>query len=380
MSNDLNGTNSVPKEKRTLAYDTGALSPKILTEEEIEILGGINDLIEKVWKRSSSSTNECGRRTESVWANPEEDRRNNVIMIDGLRGAGKTSLLHTLLKGWYCPAFFKSEELSELKKEFEKMRGIVRALEPIDFDPLPPDLPIYNWIIQAFHPLVRMVGGKSELGFSEPLGNEEISDTLSGKYRALHHAAAVGWTTGLLRQELRRDGENFLLWQDEQQLHWQALQSKWQRFLDKLLQKLEDASPTDPNDKLPRDGIIVLPIDDLDLQAARTRELLLAIRVLRHDRLAYILTGDTEGTDLALRAAFHRDFTRGIKNMSEGFLDRISEFTQDLGPKLDREERRVGRQTIPSSQTGFYNWRPLHRGCQELESPRKWENHRGFVG
>ena len=364
MSNDLNGTNSVPKEKRTLAYDTGALSPKILTEEEIEILGGINDLIEKVWKRSSSSTNECGRRTESVWANPEEDRRNNVIMIDGLRGAGKTSLLHTLLKGWYCPAFFKSEELSELKKEFEKMRGIVRALEPIDFDPLPPDLPIYNWIIQAFHPLVRMVGGKSELGFSEPLGNEEISDTLSGKYRALHHAAAVGWTTGLLRQELRRDGENFLLWQDEQQLHWQALQSKWQRFLDKLLQKLEDASPTDPNDKLPRDGIIVLPIDDLDLQAARTRELLLAIRVLRHDRLAYILTGDTEGTDLALRAAFHRDFTRGIKNMSEGFLDRISEFTQDLGPKLRQK-------TIPSSQIftigGLYiedvkNWSPHENG------------------
>ena len=340
MSNDLNETNNVPKEKRTLAYDTGALPPEILTPEEKEILRGINHLLVQVQKHSISSRTECGSRKETLWADPEEHHKNNVIMIDGGRGAGKTSLLHTLLKGWSRPEIFKSVAL---KEEFQRMRGIVRALKPIDFDPLPPDLPIYNWIIQAFDPLVRKVGGNSGLGFTEPSENEEIEKTLSGKYRALHRAAAVGWTTGLLRQELKTDEDDFLLWQDEQQLNWQALQSKWQQFLDKLLQKLEDASPTDHNDKLPRGGVIVLPIDDLDLQAARTRELLLAIRVLRHDRLAYILTGDTEGTDLALMTSFHREFTRGIKNISEGFLDNIVEFTQDLGPKLRQK-------TIPLSQ------------------------------
>ena len=241
------------------------------------------------------------------------------------------------------------------------MMGTVRALTPIDFDPLPPDLPIYNWIIQAFHPLVREVGSKSALGFTEPPEQEEIEDTLSGKYRALHHAAAVGWTTGLLRQALERDGDEFLLWQQEQQINWQSLRRRWQQFLDMLLQKLEDASPTDRNDKLPRGGIIVLPIDDLDLQAARTRELLLAIRVLRHDRLAYILTGDTEGTDLALKASFHRDFTRGIKNMSEDFLDRIMESTQDLGPKLRQK-------TIPSSQI-------FKIGGLNIEDVNEWRAH-----
>ena len=340
MPNDVKGTSSVSKERRTLAYDAGALPPKILTEEELEILSGINDLLEQVQKHSISSRTERGSRKESLWANPEEDRRNNVIMIDGVRGAGKTSLLNTLLKGWHCPKFFKP---IEKEKEFQKMNEIIRALDPIDFDPLPPDLPIYNWIIQAFDPLVREVGGKSAPGFTEPPEHKEIDDTLSGKYRALHHAAAVGWTTGLLRQELERDGDEFLLWQDEQQLNWQTLRRRWQRFLDKLLQKLEDSSLTDHNEKLPRGGIIVLPIDDLDLQAARTRELLLAIRVLRHDRLAYILTGDTEGTDLALKASFHRDFTRGIAKMSEPFLDKIVESAQDLGPKLRQK-------TIPSSQ------------------------------
>ena len=360
MSNDLNGTNNVPKENRTLAYDTGALPPEKLTEEEKEILRGINDLLGKMQDRACSSA-ERGSRKESLWANPEEDRRNNVIMIDGVRGAGKTSLLYTLLKGWYCPAFFKSDEPSELRKEFEKMSGIVRALNPIDFDPLPPDLPIYNWIIQAFHPLVRKMGRNYGLGFTEPPENEDVDETLSGEYRALHHAAAVGWTTGLLRQQLERDGDEFLLWQQEQQINWQTLRRRWQKFLDKLLQNLETASLNDPNDRLPKDGIIVLPIDDLDLQAERTRELLLAIRVLRHDRLAYILTGHTDGTDLALKASFHRDFTGGIE-ISEEFLDTIEKSVQDLGPKLRQK-------TIPSSQI-------FKIGGLNIEDVKKWSPHK----
>ena len=369
MPNDVNGTSSVSKESRTLACDTGVLRPKILTYEEKEILRGINNLLGQVQDHACSSRTERGSRKESLWANPEEVRRNNVIMIDGVRGAGKTSLLHTLLKGWNCPEFFKSVGR---KEEFERMREIVRALDPIDFDPLPPELPIYNWIIQAFDPLVREVGRNSGLGFTEPPENEEIDDTLSGKYRALHDAAAVGWTTGLLHHKLKRDGDDFLLWQGEQQLHWQTLRSKWRQFLDKLLQKLEDPSLTDRNEKLPRDGIIVLPIDDLDLQAKRTRELLLAIRVLRHERLVYILTGHTEGIDLALRASFHREFTRGINDMSEGFVDRIVEFTQDLGPKLRQK-------TIPSSQIFTIGGLNIE-DVKEWSPQRKWKYHRGCVG
>lgn len=359
MSNDVSGTSRASEMKRTLAYDTGVLPPKILTEEELEILRGINDLLEQVQQHSIPSRTERGSRKEILWANPEGNRRNNVIMIDGVRGAGKTSLLHTLLKGWSCPEFFKPIEQQE--EAFQKMNQIVRALKPIDFDPLPPDLPIYNWIIQAFDPLVRGVGGKSGLEFTEPPENEEISDTLIGKYRALHHTAAVGWTTGLLRKTIERDEDEFLLWQNAQQLNWQKLASKWRRFLDHLLRELEDASRIDPNEKLPPGGIIVLPIDDLDLQTERTRELLLAIRVLRHDRLAYILTGDTEGTDLALKASFHRDFTRGIKIMSDGFLDRITESTQDLGPRL-REK------TIPSSQI-------FKIGGLDIGDVKKWSPH-----
>ena len=345
------------KEERRLAYDTRALPTSALTSEEIDILRDINGLLRQA-KENSTNSFDPG---SSPWSRPEEDRRNNIIMLDGERGAGKTSLLLTLLDGWARPDKFKSLQRDN---DFEGMHNTVRALTPIDFDPLPPALPIYNWIIQAFYPLVRKVSSKSPTQFVEPVEYDTFEDSLSGRYRKLHHAAAVGWTTGLLKQALEKDTHEFLLWQEEQQLNWQNLRDDWQQFLDALLSELEQSSSLPQDDKLPLDGIIVLPIDDLDLQVERTRELLLTLRVLRHRRLVYLLTGDKDGTDKALQASFYRDFTRGISTISENFRDNIVENTSILGPRL-REK------TIPSSHLfkigghnikGAMGWSPLFQG------------------
>ena len=263
------------KEERRLAYDTRVLPTSALTSEEIDILRDINSLLRQAKK---NLTNPCDPGN-SPWVRPEADRRNNIIMLDGARGAGKTSLLLTLLDGWAQPDKFKSVQRNN---DFAGMHEVVRALTPIDFDPLPPALPIYNWIIQAFDPLVRKVSSESHTQFMEPLEYDKVEESLSARYRKLHHAAAVGWTTGLLKQALEKDTHEFLLWQEEQQLNWQKLRDEWQQFLDELLRELEHSSSLGHDDRLPPNGIIVLPIDDLDLQVERTRELLLTLRVLRH--------------------------------------------------------------------------------------------------
>ena len=89
MSNDVNGTSSFSKKRRTHAYDTGVLPPEILTEEEKEVLRGINDLLEQMQRQPSSSTTEYRCPNRSPWANPDGALRNNVIMIDGGRGLEK---------------------------------------------------------------------------------------------------------------------------------------------------------------------------------------------------------------------------------------------------------------------------------------------------
>ena len=329
------------KDGRKLALDTRALPQEVLTAQEKNILGGINDLLRNIQDEYRQSKHEQTRATVSPWANPRSNSRNNVIMLDGGRGTGKTSLLLTLLDGWNQPEKFQS---IEQQVQFAGMTEVVRALHPIDFDPLPPELPIYNWIIQAFNPLVQMVSGPRRAKFLEPQEHDQLGDTLAGQYRKLTHAAAVGWTTGLLRQSMGEDAGEYLIWQEEQQFRWQNLETEWRTFIEKLCLELGDRSSTDLDQRLPHDAVIVLPIDDLDLQVERTRELLLAIRVLRHERLAYILTGDSEGTELALQSSFYREFLHGIPTIAEEFQDKIKEFTNTLAPQ-------VRKKSIPTSQT-----------------------------
>ena len=78
---------------------------------------------------------------------------------------------------------------------------------------------------------------------------------------------------------------------------------------------------------------------------------------------SYILTGDKAGTDLALSASFHREFTHGIPAMSEVFLDKVEGHIHSLGPKLRKK-------TIPESQV--FKIRGL---SLDSEEGRDWSPH-----
>ena len=88
---------------------------------------------------------------------------------------------------------------------------------------------------------------------------------------------------------LQKDLFDLILDQEDQHLNWQRLQSSWQNFLDGLFRELDVR-----RDIFPQKGLLILPIDDADLQIQRDRELILAIRLLYHPRLVYLLTGDID--------------------------------------------------------------------------------------
>ena len=352
------------KQGRMPAFDTGPIPPSSLSKDEEVTIREINELLKQIQRMLKPSRDNTHERTYPLWASPQKGRTNNVILLDGERGVGKTSLLHTLIHGWSDPA---NQEWDKVDLGFDGMDAIVRTLPAIDFDPLPPDLPLYSWLVQAFGPLVSNLSRDSGIQFLEARNQEPTESTLAHVYRRLQEAAAVGWTTGLLKQRQGKDVDDFLLWQEQQQIYWQKLRHEWTVFLDMLFKCLEEAPSTGPAGKFPRDGLIVLPIDDLDLQVERTRELLLAIRVLRHERLIYILTGDTANADLAIEASFVREFVTDCHAMPEDILDKVGEHAKVLGRSL-REK------TTPSSQIfHFYglpiedamNWKPpCHYGTE----------------
>ena len=353
--------NGLMSSNSRLARDTQSLRWPVLTPEEIKIINNVNNLILAIKKAGSGK--HASKEYKGPWSAPEMDRYNNVFMLDGARGSGKTSLLLTLITGWHCPGRLSAGETVEVETaakvaievEFTRMSGSVFSLKPLDFDPLPPDLPLYNWIIQAFEPLVN--------GIATPQGRldewDEIGSPLSlrDRFRRLKESAALGWTTGLLRDAVARDVGDFLVWHGEQQSRWQSLSRDWQLFLDALFESLEAA---DCEWRIDKGAVIVLPIDDLDLQASRVRELLSALRVLRHGRLVYAITGESKNLLMNLGVEFFRDCTANASFMTDSLQDQIQEESDKLAKGLFRkvvpEPHRFQFQGISPAE--FLEWAP----------------------
>ncbi len=83
----------------------------------------------------------------------DERRSGRVLFIDGPRGAGKTSLLLTILKRWRNGS--KTTDANEKGPCNENLRVLLPVL---DFDPLPPGMPLHGWLIEAWRKEVREVG------------------------------------------------------------------------------------------------------------------------------------------------------------------------------------------------------------------------------
>ncbi len=330
--------------KRRPYYDTGPIPYESLLKDEQQTIVEICDLLMDIKQSAEHRSLEARDRdnsTSSVWGTATP-KLNNVILLDGERGVGKTSLMLTLINALSNPHDWNKEESHDNYNLPGGIDKAVRVMRQIDFDPLPPDLPIYSWIVQAFYPLVNDSIPDKPVSFFEDDSLGENNDSIAVLYQNLHRAATVGWTTGLLKNQLGKDAAEFLMWQQEQQTDWQRLQNLWHKFIDRLLHNLENSDHCD-RCPLPQNCLIVLPIDDLDLQVTRTRELLLALRVLRHNRLVYLLTGYADNTDLALTASFYRDFIDQTSDWNAGNLDEIWENSTKLG-------RPLRDKTIPSSQ------------------------------
>ena len=330
--------------RRRPYYDTGPIPHQSLSKDEQKTIVEVCDLLMEIKQLAEHSPSAaCNRNnsTDNVWATTTL-KLNNVILLDGARGVGKTSLMLTLINALSNPQEWNKEESNDnfnLPGDIDKS---VRVMRQIDFDPLPPDLPIYSWIVQAFYPMVKNSIPDMPVSFIEDDSFGENNESIAVQHGKLRQTATVGWTTGLLKNQLGKDAAEFLMWQQEQQMDWQRLQKLWHNFIDNLLKILENLDHCNSL-SLPRNCLIVLPIDDLDLQVTRTRELLLALRVLRHNRLVYLLTGDVKNTDLALTASFYRDFIDRTSDWNDGVLDKIWEKSTSLG-------RPLRDKTIPSSQ------------------------------
>lgn len=263
-----------PSPPPLLALDTRPIPLDELTSDLrlgvrrlLDILNAVRDD-----NRRRASRQRCD---EQPWATVDAGRTYRIVMIDGSRGTGKTSLLLTLLQNWH-PAQPSND--SQQPRLFTEDDVKVRALPPLDFDPHPAGLHAFAAIALAFERVAEYVDKQ------RPAARN--GKTLRDRWAEIHKSALIGWTDGAVEHLLRSDLDAFVVDEQDGHLAWHRLGERWTVFIDDLLKHLVDCG------QIPPDGVLVFPIDDLDLHPAMAGQLLLAIRLLRHDRLVFLLNGD----------------------------------------------------------------------------------------
>ncbi len=302
--------------------DTGPLEPSQLSKTELEIIHQIEQRL-AVNKSEHPRDNGCESGTRAApYLAVAEKRGPQVLLLDGSRGTGKTSLMLTLVERWHRTlkntptARTRREKLEDgyeaQEKAFELTSptcGIpqnIKVLAVLDFDPLPPGVPLIAGIVEAWRPIAKYYddqSGSASTDFSE-------EERLMDRWHALFGMAATGWAAvsqgkSLLEQVLDRE---------EQVQDWQRMNHQWQEFVDKVLES-EKRARTQP---LHQEAVCVVMIDDVDLQVERIRELLPALRLLYHPNVFFLVAADREHMLDMLKLDFYGQQRRLAHKITSG--------------------------------------------------------------
>jgi hypothetical protein len=251
-----------------------------------------------------------------------EHRRQRVLLLDGGRGTGKTSFLLTLMNRWNHAAGDERAEEWEFEKEAPKS---VRVIRNLDFDPLPPSMPLLAAIVHAWRPL-------AEYYDMESFGNIDVCDDdsrrhLMDDWHTLFRVAAAGWSEiprskGLIEEVLDRE---------EQVRDWQFFRDHWVWFVDRLISSGKCLKKD--RDRLAERPAFVVVIDDVDLQVERVRELLPALRLLAHDNVFFLVAADLDHLTAMLTLEFFGQQQR-LANTQRG--DLTAAYASDWARELAR--------------------------------------------
>lgn len=255
-------------------------------------------------------------------------RPSNVVLLDGARGSGKTTVMLTLLALWAEALQQKGTDGNSIPRLLDdaladigqqdavagqvarQLAGRIIPVRILDMQPLgrPPSLlqqlatRLYPIVQACWHKALPDSGGQ-RLKTPPPrmpgTGSEPNSVVA---WRQLLRAVASGTELDLRRRRLTP--ENLAVELEETERERANVLERWEVFVNEVL---SDASKHLTSElKLAADPCLVIPIDDADMNPDQCVELLQLIRSLWHPRVIFLLTGDSELFVQRLHASFGR--------------------------------------------------------------------------
>jgi AAA ATPase domain len=250
-------------------------------------------------------------------------RNNNVLLIDGKRGSGKTSLLATVLRE-LCGL----PQVGNQNNEGLNFAGTKRILPVafVDLHPLPASANLLLHLVGALEEVVseidearRPPGGWR--GPDEPpwKASGAAASEVRDRWLDLYRVAASSWDGNLERRAANLDAEFYAMELAQAESDRRRLTVIFQRFIDVLCREVKMASKqrigrfdTSLADK---DPLFLIAIDDADLAPGRSTDLLGLLRKLWHPRVAFLLTGDSDLFLALLRQHFLGSILRPLAQL-----------------------------------------------------------------
>jgi len=301
----------------------------------------------------------------------DEHRWNPVVLLDGGRGSGKTTLFLSLLHAW-CSTWRNRRGASASDEQLmprhpEDGQRVLRCLVPLeilDLHPLPDATKLSLYIAERFRRVVEALLSerRSETREAPPFrpsrGEELRSDALWHKFI---QAAATGWDGNLEQRKATLDPEDYAVELEQSERRRLQVSSSFYAFLDALTDEFAPLLPREEQAPL-----FIIPIDDADMNPQRTVELLALLRTLWHPRVAFLLTGQSELFLSTLRTYYLGVFRRNLEGLH-------SDDHRTLSGRADHVHlaEEVYRRVIPPGhRCELPPFLPSARLSQELRFPR----------
>ena len=261
-----------------------------LTEEQREAGAKASELLRRM-ARSPRDLTGTRAKVHSYLPVIDGSRHNQIVLIDGARGSGKSALLLSLLD-----AYGKALVEQQVPPGYEAWIRPADRVVPvglIDLQPLPSSTHLLLHLVASLEHVVQAMEEHQDvprLGSAawHPGGGDELASRR--RWREFARIAASGWEGNLAERKGRLDPEAFAVEVEQGELQRLSLTSVFRAFVDALVEDYQAwnrwQSPPAP--------LFLLAIDDADLNPHLSVELLELMRKLWHPQLAFLITGDTE--------------------------------------------------------------------------------------
>lgn len=242
----------------------------------------------------------------------DDKRRNQVLLIDGDRGSGKTALLITLLDAWNKAA--RGQVVSDGLERVADRNGRVVPIGLVDLRSLPNHTSLLVHISGLLRSLVEYLGIHRP-GDVRPAISPSRGEASQASQDWQHFLTAVAATEQVIRRRSAElDPETFTeeLHETEQdRLH---VGERFGRLMDHLVAEFQvrRERETRRKDEAP---VFVIAIDDADMNPARLGECFELFESFVHPRVVFVLTGWSKLLHATMQTQFLQELRRPLAHV-----------------------------------------------------------------